>query len=87
MPTICRFGGMAIRMYYRREHPPPHFHVIHQDMEAFVAIETAEIIHGRLTPALTRMIREWTRLRRSELRANWEKGRRNEPFDNIAGLD
>jgi hypothetical protein len=87
MPTISRFRGMAIRMYYRREHPPPHFHVIYQDLEAFISIETGEVIHGRLTPALTRMIREWAALRRQQLRANWERGRRNESFETIKGLD
>jgi hypothetical protein len=87
MPTIATLRGMAIRMYYRHEHPPPHFHVVYQRDGAFVSIETGEIIHGRLSPSRAQIIRRRTALHRQELLANWERGRRNEPFEKIAGLD
>ena len=49
MPTISSFYGIFIRMYLR-DHPPPHFHAVYQGHEAFVAIESGEVIDGRLPP-------------------------------------
>ena len=37
MPTIAWFYGIAIRMYVK-DHPPPHFHAVYAEHEAFVAI-------------------------------------------------
>jgi Domain of unknown function (DUF4160) len=45
VPTVAWFYGIAIRMYFR-DHPPPHFHAIYGEHEAFVAIETGEVIEG-----------------------------------------
>ncbi len=53
MPTISFFYGIAIRMYLR-DHPPPHFHVIYQQHEANVSIETGDIIEGKLPVAARR---------------------------------
>ncbi len=47
MPRISAFYGIAIYMYYR-DHAPPHFHAIYGEYEATVAIETAEVLEGRL---------------------------------------
>jgi hypothetical protein len=33
MPELSRFYGLTIRMYYD-EHPPPHFHVSYQGVDA-----------------------------------------------------
>jgi Domain of unknown function (DUF4160) len=41
MPTIAWFYGIAIRMYIR-DHPPPHFHAVYGEHEAFIAIETGD---------------------------------------------
>jgi len=35
MPTIAWFYGIAIRMYVR-DHPPPHFHAVYGEHEAFI---------------------------------------------------
>jgi hypothetical protein len=50
MPTVAWFYGIAIRMYVR-DHPPPHFHASYGEHEAFVAIETGEVIEGALPRA------------------------------------
>jgi Domain of unknown function (DUF4160) len=38
MPEISRFYGIIIRMY-PGDHPPPHFHAVYAEDEAFVEIE------------------------------------------------
>jgi hypothetical protein len=86
VPTIAWFYGIAIRMFVR-DHPPPHFHAVYGEHEAFVAIETGEIIEGALPPAAVRLVREWALARQDQLRENWRRLRAGEPPEKIAGLD
>jgi hypothetical protein len=86
MPTIAWFYGIAIRMYMR-DHPPPHFHAVYGEHEAFVAIETGEVIEGNLPRAARRLIREWTLARQDQLRENWRHAVAGEQLEKIAGLD
>jgi len=55
--------------------------------EADVAIETGEVIEGRLPPVAGRLVREWTLARQRELLDNWKRARRGEPLERIPGLD
>ena len=86
MPTISIFFGMIVQMYWR-EHPPAHVHVFYAGQEALIAIETGAIIAGDLPPSALRIVRPWIAERRLELMANWERGRRREPFEQVAGAD
>jgi hypothetical protein len=86
MPTIAVFYGIMIRMYWR-DHAPPHLHAIYQGFEALIAIEKGEVIGGQLPPNALRIVQEWVLLRRIELLENWQRGRRREPFQLIAGPD
>lgn len=86
MPTISRFFGLSVVLYYN-DHPPAHVHVFYQDMETKVAIDTGELIEGRLPVASLRMLREWLRLRRPELMANWRRAQDHEPLERIPGAD
>jgi hypothetical protein len=54
---------------YHDDHPWPHFHVLYAEFEASVRIDTLEFT-GRLPPRIERMVREWTKLRSTELMAN-----------------
>ena len=86
MPTIAYFYGIAIRMYIR-DHPPPHFHAIYGEYEAFVAIETGEVIDGKLPRAAARLVKEWALARQGQLSENWRRARAGEQPERIAGLD
>jgi hypothetical protein len=86
VPTIAWFYGIAIRMYFR-DHPPPHFHAIYGEREAFVAIETGEVIEGALPKAAARLVKEWALARQDQLRENWRLARLGEQPEKIAGLD
>lgn len=47
MPTISKFYGIIIRMYFQQsEHNPPHLHAIYNDHVAVFNIDTGEIIEG-----------------------------------------
>ena len=53
-------------MYYR-EHVPSHFHAIYGENEATVAIETAEVLKGRLPRRARTLVSEWAAVHRDEL--------------------
>jgi hypothetical protein len=86
MPTIAWFYGIAIRMYVR-DHMPPHFHATYAEHEAFVSIDTGEVIEGALPISAARLVREWTLARQDQLRENWRRARAGEQPERIAGLD
>lgn len=85
MPTISRFYGIVIAMFYD-DHLPPHFHARYGGEEARVAIDTGEAIDGGLPPRAARLVREWTELHRAELTQNWERRERGVPLEQIEAL-
>jgi hypothetical protein len=86
MPVISYFFGIYVRMYFA-DHAPPHFHVEYQGHEALIAIESGDVIEGRLPGKAARLIKEWCQEHRTELLANWQKGQDLEPMQRIAGAD
>ena len=44
-------------MYYR-DHPPPHFHAKYGGDEAIIAIDTGEVLAGRLPPRALGLVEE-----------------------------
>lgn len=77
MPEISRFFGIIIAVFYE-DHPPPHFHVRYGSQQAIVAIETLQVLEGRLSPRVMGLVVEWGMMHRA--------GRR-EPIDPIAPLE
>ncbi len=86
MPIISVFFGIVIRMYFD-DHPPPHFHAAYQGFEAFVAIETGDIVAGTLPKKAARIVRQWALDHRTELMANWQRGVDLLPMELIPGAD
>lgn len=70
MPTISRFYGIVIRMYFL-DHAPPHFHAVYSGDEVVVTISTGEVIRGEMPDRALRMVQEWASIHREELEANW----------------
>ena len=71
MPTVCRFYGIVIQMYFT-DHGPAHFYVIYNEYKAIVGIHDLSILHGDLPPKAIGMVMEWARIHREELRRDWE---------------
>lgn len=75
MPTIARFYGIIIRMYFLpKEHNPPHVHVIYQDETFSITIKDLVIIDGETNPSprALNMVKDWIALHRDELMKMWE---------------
>jgi len=57
VPEICRFFGIIIAIFYE-DHPPPHFHVRYGGQQAIIAIETLQLLEGRLSPRVLGLVVE-----------------------------
>jgi len=85
MPTISRFYGITIHMYYE-DHLPPHFHAFYRGNRITVEIGTG-IVRGDFSPRALGMVREWATIHRDDLMDCWERARRYERLSRIAPLD
>jgi hypothetical protein len=86
VPEICRFFGIIIAVFYE-DHPPPHFHVRYGSQQAIIAIETLQMLEGRLSPRVLGLVVEWAMMHRSEIRRAGDQARRREAIDPIAPLE
>ncbi len=75
MPRISAFYGITIYMYWNEgDHQVAHFHAHHGDRRASVSVDGA-VLAGELGARELGLIREWARLHRAELLANWGRAR------------
>ena len=73
MPTISRFYGITVRMYFlAAEHNPPHIHAIYGEDAAEISISTGELLDGALPNKAMSITMEWLDLHRNELVEMWE---------------
>jgi hypothetical protein len=86
VPRISAFYGIAIYMYYC-DHAPPHFRAIYGEHEATVAIETAEVLEGKLPRRARTLVSEWAVAHRDDLARSWELARTGQPLPTIEGLE
>ena len=56
-------------------------------MEAKIAIDTLDIIEGRLPPQILKLIADWAGLHRPELHENWQRALRRAPLVPIPPLE
>jgi len=71
MPTISRFYGILIQMYFG-DHAPPHFHALYAEFEAVIDIRTFEVIRGELPSRAMALVLEWAQQHRIDLLEDWE---------------
>lgn len=73
MSVIRRFASCVVRVNIR-DHAPPHFHVILNDgREAWVRIDTAQIIHGKVATREIADVLAWARDNRETLAKTFEE--------------
>jgi len=77
MPTISRFYGILIQMY---------FHALYAEFEALIDIQTLEVIRGELPGRAMALVVEWAQLHRDELIKDWELCAQNQTPSKIRPL-
>lgn len=60
MPLIHSLEGIKIYVYFN-DHLPPHFHALYAEFEAMIAIETLEVIEGKLPNKSLKKVLEWAK--------------------------
>lgn len=85
MPTISRFFGITIAMYFD-DHGHPHFHARHPDGSAKIRIDPVEVLDSDLGERQLRLVLAWAELHREELLENWRLARAGETLKEIAPL-
>ena len=85
VPTISRFFGISIAMFFD-DHGPPHFHARHADGSAKVRIDTLEVIDSSLGRRHLRFVLAWAELHQDELSENWKLARSGEILNPIEPL-
>ena len=86
MPTISKFYGIVIRMYWA-DHARPHIHAFYSGYQAVFGVSPAEHIEGRFPPNAIRLVLQWIRLYRRELLADWELAEAGQSLSKIPGLE
>jgi len=72
MPEVTRFYGIIIRIFFNREHNPPHFHAVYEGREGVFSIATLEMLYGDLPPKAQALVKEWSSMYQNELMSMWE---------------
>ena len=85
MPTISRFYGILIQMYFG-DHVPQRFHALYAEFEALIDIQTLEVIRGELPGRAMALVVEWAQLHRDELIKDWELCAQNQTPSKIRPL-
>ena len=85
MPTISRFLGILIQMYWH-DHAPAHFHALYEEFEVLIDVNTFEVIRGYMPRRVLALVLEWAQDHRQELLEDWELCTRNLPPKKIAPL-
>ena len=85
VPTVSRFYGIAIAMYFD-DHGHPHFHAWHAGREAKVRFDQVEVIENALDVRQLRLVLAWAELHREELLENWRRARAGETLQEIEPL-
>ena len=70
MPELSRFLGIAVAMYFN-DHSPPHFHVLYDEHDAEIAINSLTILEGKLPARVLGLAIEWADSHKAELLDNW----------------
>jgi Domain of unknown function (DUF4160) len=85
VPSISRFHGIVISMYFD-DHAPPHFHAWAAGREAKVRIDNFEVIECSITKKQLSMVLTWARLHQEELEENWKRARNSETLNPVEPL-
>lgn len=71
MPEITRFYGIVIKIFFTKEHNPPHFHAVYGEHNGVFEISTLEMIEGDLPIKAQNLIKEWANLYIDDIIEMW----------------
>ncbi len=89
MPTISRFYGILIRMFFydTDKHNVPHVHAEYQGITAVYSIPDGMSLAGKLPFRQHKLVAAWIEIHQDELLADWELAVNGKKLFPIRGLD
>lgn len=72
MPTIFIIDSIKILIYYE-DHLPPHFHVIYNEFEELIEIETFHTYRGNIPAVQRKKVIKWAMQNQKKLMIIWDK--------------
>jgi len=74
LPIISQFYGIIIRIYFKdaEQHYLEHIHVQYNEFDAVYAINTTNVLEGKLPPKQHKLVVAWMEIHKEELKALWE---------------
>ena len=72
MPEVARFYGIVIKIFFTREHNPPHFHAVYGEYNGLIDIRTLEMIEGDLPSKARSLVKEWASKHQEDLMEMWD---------------
>jgi hypothetical protein len=88
MPSISEFFGISIYMYYAHgKHNAPYFHARYQGSDASFSIETQQVLAGQMPRKVIKLIQDWAKIHKKELKENWIRVQQHEIPKHIEGAD
>ena len=81
MPEIARFYGIVIKLFFG-DHPPAHFHAVYGEYVGVFNINTLEMIEGDLPNRAKKLVIEWAKRNKDELKNMWK----NQDFHKLSPL-
>ena len=85
VPTISRFFGISIAMYFD-DHGFPHFHARDATGQAKIRIDEVEVIDSAMQTRQLRLVLASAELHQEELLENWQRARAGETLLDIEPL-
>ena len=87
MPTISKFYGIVITMYYEfGRHQQPHFHARYGGHKGTFTINPPALLAGVMPRRQQNLIVAWAELHQEELMQNWGFVEQERPLQDIDGL-
>lgn len=71
MPEITRFYGIVIKIFFTKEHNPPHFHAVYGEHNGIFEISTLEMLEGDLPIKAQSLVKEWASLYIEDILNMW----------------
>ena len=72
MPEITRFYGIVIKIFFMREHNPPHFHAVYGEYNGLFNIKTLEMFEGDLPGKAQKLVKEWGEQYKDDIMEMWD---------------
>jgi Domain of unknown function (DUF4160) len=85
VPTISRFFGITIAMYFD-DHGSPHFHAWHADGSAKIRIHDLVVMENSLRSRQLGLVLKWAAQHQAELSENWRRARAGGKLQRIEPL-